>query len=267
MQYDLGADHSFTFGGTNYDLDECVYANVISFGHAVLQKLLDKDANSELYFDSSFRCNIVNGIGGSVPLIWRDTTVRDVLGFTSNFDDSKPYWQALYTPQYSWFPNMAPSNRDVWQIDQRAVFSGRRAHDGSICGLATGDSVYSRDYSFSAVPVALVNNSSCTNTRYQALTLETFLRGSRTATILAAGRPDPKGFYVVPDYEDVLTVSSTFGSGGVDFALSSSPDTYVFCAPDPGEDGAQRLFLPVGTGYWDVGFACRTCPAPTWGYP
>jgi hypothetical protein len=292
---EIGSGIKFTVvgvGAVQMTVTAGVYASIFTLWEEVKTRILTHvnvtDCIVELTDDFKFRVGDTDSDTNQFALEFTNandsTDLGMILGFVS--DTISAYYHTTdYTPEYCWLPTYQSADRNRFFIDQRGLFRGAMAQDGSIAGVTTNDNLYYRSFEYAFEPVENVAIEATEDKQTFGVTTynieerrcwETFVDKARTVYPTEdSANPSPKGFYYVPDYsvfastnpDDSPTVAlptSMTGSdeGGIRFNNGASPDRYVFCHLDQRGPGDPSAPLP-GITYYAVDFEAHTSTPDT----
>lgn len=263
----------------NYDAGGAVAKTIPSGVYGcilnVIAEFEDQIGNSvDVYLDANWKVNIDAGGGHTIAIVWdgtgaTDTALRDMMGFTGNLAAGQTH-TATYTPQYCWLPTYQSADREYWGVRQRDTFRGSMAQNGRLAGVTSGPTIYYRPFTFEFETAVKTYRSSADVAAEQTRTFEEFMEQCRQAMPTDSSNPNPKGFYYLPDRSIYTTstpstaIPDTMTSGGVDFALDSGADVYVFCHADVGGADDPSPAMPNNRDYYKIAFEAHTATAPTW---
>lgn len=199
---------------------------------------------------------------------WDWDEVYDLIGssgygsFKHNWDtydtnsSDEYYYTMTYRPSHMWIPTYQIANQDRFQIDQSEIFTGQIARTGVLCGNDNGSRLYFRQLDFVNEQASNLFIEASTNSRLNNRSLEYFADYCRSVTTVTSGNPCAKGFYFVPDWNDITTTCSNKhnDNGGINFDYSASPDEFVFCQMDPRGYLPPNASVPTARGYYRVTF-------------
>jgi len=198
---------------------------------------------------------------------WTHTALRDLLGFDDDLLSNRSH-TADYGSPYLWHPTYRCANQDEWTCDAAATFAGTVSQSGRVAGSRIAPRYHVRSFDFVFEAADRVFVTAAETTYEQEITFERFFENTLNAYPVSDTVP-LKGFYYFPTAQDLFDNETTtaYDSGGVDFSLSSSPDTYCYCAPAIKMPDLTPS-LPSGKTHYDIsGFVVRTATAPTWATP
>jgi len=175
-----------------------------------------------------------------------------------------------YRPSHIWIPTYQVANQSRFFISQPESYVGDMAKSGFLHGNRSGPTIYYRDMYFVNEKAENVYAEAITNARKENRTWEYFATECRAVGITDAGNPCAKGFYFVPDWNDIIAECEETHSdnGDVNFDLTVSPDEYVFC--QMGEKGGPepQASTPTGKAYYSISFPMHTVDySVSWTYP
>jgi hypothetical protein len=170
---------------------------------------------------------------------WGRSTSTQVSGTTINFN---------HQPEYCWIPRFQVANQGRFyrKLDQEV--SGKITKTGAFAGNSTGPTLNYRDLQFNNEKAFNVLEEGADGELYSnrsdiTKNLQYFVNQSMTVSPSVAGNVSPRGFWYVPDWNEVIgTVSnSTQGPStrtsspdrtteiGIRFDLTTSADKWAFC--------------------------------------
>jgi hypothetical protein len=179
---------------------------------------------------------------------WQNDTSTAESGTTISFS---------YQPEYIWVPRMQVANQGRFYRNLDEEFSGKQTKTGTLAGNSTGPTVYYRDLEFQNEKAFNLYEEGATKELYYdgshvTKNFQYFTNQSMTSSPSVAGNPSTRGFWYIPDWNDILgTVSTsnqgpdmgTLGDIGIRFDLTSNADKWEFCQFSAG--GAEP---PTDTG-------------------
>jgi hypothetical protein len=218
---------------------------------------------------TTYKIALTHSGGGTWSSVtWTDTALRDLLGYTGSETITANVLTATYCPSTVWFPTFTPADQEAWRTQQRELFSGITARNGRNVGNRTGPTIYSRTFSFVHELAERCFVEFTTNAYEAERTFERFILNARTAPN-SAGDVSSKGFYVYHDMNNALREQyTTMDDGGVEINYSSSPETYIYCHPDPEGVDIGSASLPNARQRYNINsFRVHSATAPTWSAP
>ncbi len=257
-------------GADNVTIGEQTYAHI----GTLLEELEDKtqadtgNANFSWSFSSDMKVRV--GLVGSDPLLHFDNVS---FGYALGYDGNETavnvggtyYTTANYFPTSMWFPTYARTNQSFWALQQSEVWRGANAASGEAGGLGTGTDRREMSFEFQHEPAANVAKEFGTADGDINANFETFIYEAKAATITESTNTSNRGFFVFPDYTDLVPATDASANEGVEYGLSSSPDTHTFCHMKARGSGSIPVAsLPATRARFNVSFACITATAPTW---
>lgn len=267
-------------GGSSYtSLPKGTYANAASLAHSVCATLWNDSVDVALSMSDDLKLKLTPS-GSSPTIVWDNTTLRDILGFTgaSTALSDGVATEATYTPQYCWFPTFTRADQGGFTQELQGVVTGVTSRDGTFSGIGPSSIyVYYTSITFPMeLETKLCRSAYNSSEPEQARCLETFLRGAIEAMPTLPTSVSPKGFWYYPDVNDLITQTTLTESepwnettdNGINFDFTDSPNTRVFCAISPDEIGAFRgsPSLPVSTLRYGYTFSFHTAPVPANGW-
>jgi hypothetical protein len=239
----ISAGTDFAFGATPGAITSGVYANIIS----LFREFADQAGTSVDDVGMTDDLKLKFKAGDTLTLTWRNTTLRNSFGFTgaSLAITDGSWYTATYTPLYIWYPERQKADQSVFRRDPKDQFIGGKSLTGNLAGIGTGSTKYYRTMRFVNELGSRLGYELAESTADALRCLELFFQDSINAAPTVSTHPCTKGFWYYDDVNEfiadcTMTGSEWGDSGGVQFALSSSPDTYVFC-----------MFDPLGLSEWD----------------
>lgn len=260
------------------DFDQGVHPNVMSLAFALADYLAVNDHSSWDYrMNDSGTFSFYQASGSSVNLDWESSGIGLLLGFTGTDDDfaTSAWTEADTLPWGVWIPSFEVADQGSWKPIGREVASGAVSQNGTWAGTSKGTTVYHRRMRFNMEASTNTLVSRATDSSH--MTAQEFFNGSLTAQRSVDSYPSCQGFWCYPNMNDAisdcgLTTTHPWMEAtdiGVEFALSSSPDTKCFCHTEPSllPDWDAAATLPVSTIYytWEIGM--HTAPVESgWAY-
>ena len=235
------------------------YASIATVLQALEDALQVIAGSITISINTSFVVAIAGG-GTSFTLVWTDTLLRDICGFTGNSAALVDDFTATYTPLYTWLPDKVRADRDLWHLDHKMLWSGTPTGGGGTPGLSTGDRLYKTAIRLDFETDTSLFYSRATTTFQRERCLDTFVLGDATLTTTGcrdawpgtSGEPSAAGFYFYPDYTDCQPVTSMDAGGAQDFSLAAGAETYAFCQFDADWMENYKAALPVGRTYYGL---------------
>jgi len=252
-------NNNLSVGGVAETIGSGVYPNIA----ALLAELNAETTGFVWSFDSNRL--LINVTGAVVfAVVWTDTELRDILGFTGDLSGYDTY-TATYTPENCWLPTRSRADNGEWTKDLRTQWRGAEGRTGAVAGLRTGASIYRTTLEFEALNAAEVMYSRCTTAIEQERCLEKFIEDTRECWS-TTDNPSPSGFYFYPDWTDiVVAATSTFDSGDAGkFNYAASAEIYTFCQFDADWYPKIKSTLGIRSDYFSVQIDLHTATAPTW---
>ena len=279
--YRTAIDVSGGFSG-NIDLTPGVYSSVMAVNHA--WKALYDTATSEVIVP---KFSIISSPGtGVYPyLLWYFSATSHTVKITFGTELAKIFgdpsqtldnayattYHAPQPPSHCWFPMYTKTNQDRFQPVANDFAKGVITKTGAFVGNATGPSIYELDLEFANEHAYNLFESASTNENWYSLTnLETFIKGSLTAQPSDSTYANPRGFWYVPDWNDLndsyAVVPEIATRNGINFDLTTTPDLWSFCQFDKNPISRMRAAAPTGLEYYSTGtFTVHTVTGiPTW---
>jgi hypothetical protein len=268
-------------GGSNYtSFPTGTFANAASFAHSVCATLWNDSVDVALSMSDDLKFKLTPS-GSSPTIVWDNTTLRDILGFTgaSTALSDGVATEATYTPQYCWFPTYQRSDQGGFDQDLQSVVTGVTSRDGTFSGMGPSSIyVYFTSINFPMeYEEKLFRSAIGSNLFDQARCLETFMRGAIEAMPTLPTSVSPKGFWYYHDVNDLITQTTLTESepwnettdNGINFDFTDTENTRAFCATSPREIGSlgrNSPALPVGTLRYNISFSFHTAPVPSGGW-
>jgi len=264
-------------GNSDFALDGGAKSLTHGTHGCILNLLYDFDAqlgaNFDVYFTADYRVKIDHN--DNFAIVWSDTMLRDLLGFTGNLNGQTNY-TSTYRPSYCWFPTYPTCERGRFAIDQGETFAGVITQSGRLAGISTGPDLQYRDLRWMHEPAANVFiEAADVWTGQRARSWEYFVQQARTAQVVGASDSQCKGFYFFGEREDLFfycgdpaiypAISKVSGSGGitVDTAYGAEPK-FTFCHFAPQGADLPKLSLSVTRTRYSIDAHIHTATAPTW---
>ncbi len=253
-----------TVGGFVVALTTGVYPNVAAVMYELQVKVIAAGiATFTATLNTSLK--VVLAATPNFAVVWTDTALRDLLGFTGNLADTNTY-TATYTPQNTWFPLRVRADNDEWYQDHKVQWKGTTARNGNSVGLRTGSAIYSTSIEYNALPDYECLRARSTTAFQDVRCLDYFLDQSREI-YSAYNQVSAAGFYYFPDYTAVtIGACATYTSGDcTQFHRSSSPSTFAFCAFDSNYYPQYKPTWSAGQcEFYNCDVNIHTATAPTW---
>lgn len=264
--------YDFSIGADPYALDTGVYNPITLVRTMITETVGGASKITSVAMDTATDCVMKLGSNSSAPVItWQNTDLRDALGFsgaTTTF--SGGYATAPYLSPYIWLPEHHFADQGAFAESSDDYFVGTYSMTGSIAGVSNGDVLKRRSMRFNFELATNIWREFCTDQNMIERCLESFFKGALCAAPSVSSNPCPKGFWFYPNVNDLIADCTSTGSewtdsGDIDFALSSSPDTYVFCNFIPGglADWRKSPGFPIGRLRYHVDVLFCTAPAPS----
>jgi hypothetical protein len=246
-----------------------VYGCISTLLYEIMNTTLSADSIG-CYLNSSFKVVLYHTSDTNFDINWSvdNTVLRDILGFTADLTGASEY-TATYTPSHMWLPTTVPTDRNHFTQQHNKIIVGKNTDNGSFSGVGLGNQRYERPIEFAHELAINCSDQFATNGYHTARNYSTLVYQARASAPAIAGNPATKGFYFFPDHTDVTgaegaeNLNASMDSGGIEFDLASSPDTYVFCSL------TNRVIVPLASLpktrlRYAVGFAMMTSTAPSW---
>jgi hypothetical protein len=264
--------YDFSIGADPYAIATGVY-NPISMCRAIIAATAGGSTKISLVtMNTSVDCVIKLASNSSKPVItWQNTDLRDALGFSGATTTFSVYYAtAPYLSPYIWLPEHHFADQSAFTESSEDYFIGTYSMAGAVAGVSNGDVLKKRTMKFNFELATNLWREFCTDQNMIDRCLESFVKGALCAAPTVASNPCSKGFWLYPNVNDLIADCTSTGSewgdsGDIDFALSSSPDTYVFCNFVPGSlsDWRSSPGFPVGRLRYHVSVSFVTAPAPS----
>jgi hypothetical protein len=178
-------------------------------------------------------------------LIDQEETAR-MLGWTYNTSTGAiaTVFQFSYQTGYCWIPRFQVANQGRFYRQLSDEVSGKITRDGSFAGNSTGPTISYRDLEFQNEKAFNLFEEAANKELYYngsdvTKNLQYFVKQSMTVAPSVAGNPSPRGFWYVPDWNNVLGTNGDYNQGpnvnfgtddiGIRFDLATDPDLWEFC--------------------------------------
>ena len=206
-----------------------------------------------------------NGGGEVFDLVWTDTDLRDMLGFTGDltFTGAQTH-TATMTPSHLWFPTYERANQSFFALEQNKIIKGINAASGQYCGYGTGTDRRRMQFEFEYEPAANVSDQYGTTQLVIDRNYDTFVYQARAASMSSSTNTSSRGCYVYPDYTDADVTDDMSTNEGIQYGLSSSPDTHTWCHFDTTSPKVPSSALPSTMMHFNLSFSLITATEPTW---
>lgn len=257
-----------TVGGSAISHDLGVYASIFTLV-AQINAIAAGVANLDsCYIDSNYK--VVFDCNGSQALVLNANDYWK-LGFESTSYGAAPTHTAENISPFLWMPTFHGNNIDLWEPINNNFFAGSVASDGSRAGFELGPDRYSRTLQYNNEPPLNISEDFALDAHDVRAGLLNFLRESIVVqtTATTSNNISCKGFYYIPDisadpFDTGNQPVNSMDSGGVQYSLSSSPDTYTFCTYPPSD--LPRLTNALGRARvrYNVDIPIESAVAPTW---
>ena len=252
-------------GGSAINVPIGVYASLWTYMEKFEDVGITAGKIQTVRLNSDYKVEIV--MNGSQTLVL-DLRPRELLGFNNLDLGAGTTHTAENVSPYLWLPTFHGNNIDLWEPISENYFAGSGASDGSRAGFKLGPDRYKRTLQYSNEPPLNLSEDGSTNDITAAGGLLNFLRESITVqtTSATSSNISAKGFYYCPNIDASPFNSEivSMDSGGVQYSLSSSPDTYTFCTYPPSD--LPRLTNALGRARvrYNVDIPIESAVAPTW---
>jgi hypothetical protein len=225
---------------------------------------------------------VVAASSGTVAVSFTDVDFGRLLGYRANISAAAST-TATDTPLNCWIPTVYTMDDQRFHVQQDQVFKGSRSVIGQLSGVQLTTGQYERILRWDAQPATNVfieaaqTQYDWSGTTYYPQAercFEQIMIDARTAKLseTTSNNLNPKGFYYIHDWTGYTAGShpTDLGSGGIKFDLGAgtvSPDTFVFCTPDPQGPPLPEHLDKTAKNYYSVQAGVLTATAPTWNKP
>jgi hypothetical protein len=250
-------------GAAAVNLTVGVYGCIAMIMDELEDQLKAENAGWTAQLTSDFYVVLANA--DDFTVVWTDTALRDLLGFTAGLAVPATSFTATMIPENCWLPAKVRADQGVWEPNLKQRFRGVRAQSGIVNGLSTGKVLYETEITQDTEFGYNLLRSKGRSAVEQKRSLETFVDGSRDS-YPSTGNVSTGGFYFWKDYTALDEESSMDAGDASTFNYTSGADDYVFCEFDPDWNLPTNPTMGSGHLYYNVKIPIRTAPIPTSGW-
>jgi len=254
-----------TVAGTGYAIATGLYGCIVALVHQ-LDAVINPEAVAATLVSTGGSLKVKLTGAGVFAVVWNDTALRDILGFTADLGGASSY-TATYTPTHTWLSTNDSSDLHPFEREPDEIMTGVETADG-LAAIKTGFEANYRVVSYPHEPKVNVYPSMGTTTYEQARSFQQFMVDAAQFRVADSDNPPTKsGFYFFPDHTDASTLVATPDDGGLSFNLATGADTYAYvCAPVRGHDKPTQSIEAI-IEYYDVAVRLKTVSSPDWTAP